>query len=142
MPATMVMNAMLLLKYKRKGIVSAPTSIILPAKDLLDTFRKEIHNNLNEADIFEIVTQIVFVLLNDETGTLSELERLPAFDRLYSPSLYDMSAYHHTVCVATVRLGKAIHQRLKELGAYHGNLLPYFFDRFVSNDLILGHLPY
>lgn len=128
-----------------------PQTVILPMADLLQAFYQACGDSigmLSDKDVWEILSQIIVVLLdNDEKSEeqlrkLPELDRLVYFNRIDNPALFartqQFAGFRHAVHV----LAFGVRQRLVELGAYTNEGFPYFLDRFIGPDVMLTHLPF
>lgn len=120
----------------------APKSIIIDSQDLVAEFRFQICSVVSDRDFKEVITQVIQMLLNEENGCLDAMNRLPEFNRMTDDAYSEDSQLVERIQKSTSEFGYALYQRLRSLGVYHGNTLPYFFDQLLGNDLVLSHLPY
>lgn len=120
----------------------APSRLIIPTEDLLKSFHEKTNNRVINVDLQEIVTQIVTVFLNNKIDDVDALNGLPQVDRMRDSRFHTDQAFSEQVRVATVELGFALHERLKQYGVYFQGVFSYFFDGFVGYDIVLNVFPF
>lgn len=120
----------------------APATIILPAQDILFTFRHETDYGVSIMDMKEILTQIFTLLVNQPIHAVEGIHGLPQVDRMTDQRFHTDEAFREKVRKATSNMGFALYRRLREYGAYYQGYFSYFFDGLVGWDLILTNLPY
>ena len=129
-------------EWFNNGDPCAPNSIILPAQDIIFAFRADTDYGVSFQDMAEIVTQIFQVMVNQPIHNVGQLNTLPQVDRMIDNRFRSDEAFYDKVKAATVKMGYALHERVKDHKAYLNGYFPYIFDRFVQWDLILTLLPY
>jgi len=123
---------------------SYPKLIILPTKDIVETFKTKTKGLINQIDHNEIMTQIIQVMMNDtipnennyDEENFLDINRLR--DRRFSMNEVDLVFVHSEA----YNLLQGIEHCLTSQNAFLDGDFPYIFDSFLINDVILKKLPF
>jgi hypothetical protein len=119
-----------------------PDTLIIGTEDIIEGYLARTANEIKNADLAEIVTQVIQLLLNEESEVCPFTYCFPDFKRLINKSFLVDTETNREITEQTLHLVSLLGERLKENGVYCDNTMPYFFDSFLGKDIILKHLPY
>jgi len=119
-----------------------PKLFIVGTTDLIEGYCRKVEGILNPVDLNEIITQIISMLLNDDSGIIEYGDSFPDYTRLHDTSFLNNEEKIKTIEIATHELVVSIYNKLKEVGLFCDKTFPYFFDKFLDRDIVLHHLPF
>jgi hypothetical protein len=116
--------------------------IILNSRELVKEFCNKTANVFGRDDVVEIITQIIFILLDGEENCFNDLSRLPELNRMRNTSYISDPILFSLVKNATHILAMGIYNAVRNLGAYEKNRIgqlefPYTYDCMLGNDIVL-----
>lgn len=120
----------------------APMRIIVPTEDIFKAFHQSTDNQVFSTDLYEIVTQVIVILLNNTINNVDALNGLPLLDRMTDERFHSDTAFEQKVRLATNTMAWEIYRRVKALGIHYEGIFSYFFDGFVGQDIVLYNFPY
>lgn len=121
---------------------NSPKHIILPTEDIVQAFHVRTGNQVMNADLKEIITEILTIFLNHKIDNIQALNSLPQIDRMKDRRFVTDAVFNEQVKSATIEMGYALHNRLVQLGVYHLGTFSYFYDDLLGSDLLLSYFPF
>ena len=126
--------------------------IIIPSNDYIKEFKDQVGDFVFQQDLYEIVSQIIDVLLISPNNIDDALKSLPNIDRLICKKLvneYDKAADQAGNSYRLLKLRNATRAlalkliaEMKNLGIFTGQDFSFMLDRFIGNDIVLLKFPF
>jgi len=124
-------------------IINYPKTLIIGTSDIVAIYRAETIGLINSNDMSEIMTQVLQKIINwDFIEDEYYKDQFPNYRNLIWNDFLVDPISTAIVDTATKKLLVSVYNRLSSLNAIINKDFPYFFYKFIGDDIVLNHLPF